>query len=307
MPTVGHSFSTDARSIFARQIHASLQIDSGQYCVCKIGCASVRSAAGGRGAAVNQLLFGETAEVVDRRGSWNKIRNSWDNSGGWVKSNQLLSITVDEFLSYRKNSAITLNLLQPVFGTHHAVPVPIGSLLPTYDGIRFSLGNENYRFSGQALLPTETQPTVELLLRILHRYRYAPELAGGRTPLGIDSGALAQNIFRMFATRLYRQPQTQIRQGKVVSFVQESQPGDLAFFDTGKGGVDVGIVVPDRRVVYIDGYVRTGTLDHEGVFDEVEENYTRKLRVIRRLLDFAPIPEEIRIETTVAPSQARLF
>ena len=267
----------------------------------------MRSTAGPKGVTINQLLFGETVEIVDTKGKFSKVRFSWDNSTGWVKTNQLLSITTDQFLSYRKSIAVTLDLLQPVFGAQHAVPVPIGSVLPGYDGIRFSLGEEDYRFSGQALLPTEIEPSVELLLRILQRYRYAPEQAGGRTPLGIDAGALVQNVFRMFAFRLYRLPQAQIRQGKVVSFVQESKPGDLAFFDMGKGGIDVGLVIPDQRVVYIDGYVRTGRLDHEGVFDEAEEGYTRKLRMIRRLMDFKPIPEEIQVETVYIPRQARLF
>ena len=279
------------------------------YGVCRLGAAAILSAPGDRGELVTQLLFGETVEVLDQRGkNWQKVRASWDNTIGWLRYGQLLPIGADDFLNYRRDIAHTADLLQPVFGPDRALPVPLGASLPGYDGIRFLMGNEFYRFSGQVVQPEQFKPSVAFLLSLINRYHYAPELAGGRTPLGIDAGGLIQNVFRLMNLRTYRQPVRQVRQGKLVEFIQDALPGDLAFFENKRGQVvHAGILLPDQKIAHVHGFVRIDPVDHQGIFDEAEGRYTHQLRLIRRLVALEPLPPEIELERKSSPKQIRLF
>ena len=280
------------------------------YGIGRLGAAALRAAPRGRSDLTSQLLFGEAVEVVDRRTGWEKVRVAWDNTTGWLRAGQLLPLTDEEFLAARRDTAHSLDLLQPVFAPDHAVPVPLGSSLPGYDGLRFRMGGVPYTYGGQIVRSGVPgfRPSVALLLGILQRYAYAPQLAGGRTPLGIDAGGLVQNAFRMLGVRLYRQPEAQIRQGKLVEFIQEAQPGDLAFFESKPGRVDhVGLLLPDDQICHVHGYVRTDRIDHAGIFDVQRQRYSHQLRLIRRVAELDPLPPEPEVEVKQLARQQRLF
>ena len=280
------------------------------YGIGRLGAAALRSAPRGRSDLVSQLLFGEAVEVVDRRAGWEKVRLAWDNTTGWLRAGQLIPVSAEDFLLARRDAAHTLDLLQPVFAPDHAVPVPLGSSLPGYDGLRFRMGAVPYTYGGQIVRPTAAgfRPSVAFLLNVLQRYAYAPQLAGGRTPLGIDAGGLVQNVFRLLGVRTYRQPEAQIRQGKLVEFIQDALPGDLAFFEQKAGRANhVGILLPDGNICHVHGHVRTDRIDHAGIFDATQQRYTHQLRLIRRLVDLEPLPPEPEVEVKVAARQVRLF
>jgi hypothetical protein len=259
------------------------------FAICPFSVVPVRSSSQEKSEQTTQLLFGDLVEVLEMRGkSWLRVRCEWDNCVGWVQSNQLRPITPAEFESYRSDYACALDLLQPVLSNESGQPVSIGARLPHFDGIRLQLEGRVYTYSGQVIFPGKTAPGVELLVKIAKRLLFAPAQAGGRSPLGIDAGGLTQLVYQLLGIRLQREPAQQVFQGKEVDFVDEVQPGDLAFFENRAGKIThVGLTFPDQQILHAWGAVRLDQLDHFGIFNKETKRYTHRLRVIRRLLPAA--------------------
>lgn len=256
-----------------------------EYCVCQVSVAPIRSSFSDRSEIVTQLLFGETVTVLDIKGTWRKVKCSWDNYLGWIDHKVLKVITFTEFETYKDNPIYSLELAQAVMGEDHFLPILMGSSLPLYDGLKLELGDLKFTFSGQVIDPIVNRPTLELLLKISRKYLNAPYLWGGRSPFGIDCSGFAQIVFKMLGVKLLRDASQQVAQGRVIDFVEQAQPGDLAFFENKKKRIaHVGIVFPDNKIIHAHGKVRIDNLDHFGIFNEGTNRYTHRLRVVKRML-----------------------
>ncbi|MEM1260168.1 MAG: NlpC/P60 family protein, partial [Bacteroidota bacterium] len=73
--------------------------------------------------------------------------------------------------------------------------------------------------------------------------------------------------------------------GEALSFIEESEPGDLAFFDDAEGTINhVGIILKDNHIIHASGHVRIDRLDHTGIFNTDSRNYSHSLRVIKKVI-----------------------
>ncbi len=280
------------------------------HAICPLGVVPLRAGAHHRSELLSQLLFGELVEIVDKRGKqWTKVRCTWDEMSGWVLSEQLLPLTPSEFTRYSQHYALCLDLLQPVMSGLRQIPVPIGSRLPNFDGLRFELAGEWWTYSGQAVFPKDLPPRADLLIKIARRYLSAPFLQGGRSPLGIDSGGLVQLAFGAVGIALPRAPIAQVLEGQEVDFFEEYQPGDIAFFENAKGQlVHAGILLPDGQVLHCHECVRIDKVDHFGIFDRQRNRYLFQLRVIRRMLPpQCPCPRPDTAQRAATPSSANVL
>ena len=205
------------------------------FVIASVSLVALRSQPADRSEMVSQLLFGELAEVLEKRDNWLNVKCLWDGQTGWLFSKQVEAVTPSEVDFFQKNRAHSLALVESCNADDHFLPILLGSELPAFDGLRLRLGERSFLFSGQAIFSNEIKPSGELISRIAHKFLHAPFLSGGRSPFGIDAAGLTQNVFKMVGIPLFREPVLQVKQGRVVDFMEETQAGDLAFFDDQKG------------------------------------------------------------------------
>ena len=170
------------------------------------------------------------------------------------------------------------NLSEP---TQYHQPIVIGSILPSYKSGHALINNEMYQFDG---LTTPGFIKKDKLVENALMYLNAPYLWGGRSPLGIDCSGFTQMVYRLQGVDLPRDAYQQAEVGTTLSFVEESEPGDLAFFDNAEGKIThVGIILEDNHIIHASGKVRIDRIDQQGVFNTEIGNHTHKLRLIKSI------------------------
>jgi len=110
-------------------------------------------------------------------------------------------------------------------------------------------------------------------------------LWGGRSPFGIDCSGFTQIIYKMAGIKIPRDASQQVHVGTALSFVDETQPGDLAFFDDEEGNiVHVGILWKRNKIIHASGKVRIDNVDQFGIFNVDTKRYTHKMRVMKKII-----------------------
>ncbi|PAM93605.1 hydrolase Nlp/P60, partial [Flavobacterium sp. IR1] len=128
------------------------------------------------------------------------------------------------------------------------------------------------------------QVSKENILNTAFLYLNAPHLWGGKTPFGIDASGFTQMVYKLNGYKLSRNAADQARQGESLSFIEESEPGDLAFFDDKEGVINhVGVMMNDNYIIHAYGKVRIDRIDHSGIYNAELRRHTHKLRVIKKI------------------------
>lgn len=249
-----------------------------QYGICPLSIVPVRQNPENGSEMVTQLLFGDHFKVLEERKFWSRIRIGYDSAEGWVDNKQIFHIAENDYknLNTTKEIGFSSDLVSYVsLPKNNITPIVIGSSL-----IGSKILNSN--FDGSKIMTV--QPKKELV-NIALLYLNSPYLWGGKTPFGIDCSGLAQMVYKINGYKLLRNASEQATQGEALSFIEESEPGDLAFFDNKEGVIDhVGIIMQDNYIIHTHGKVRIDRIDHTGIFNNELKNYTHKLRVIKKII-----------------------
>ena len=252
------------------------------YAICNLSIVPIRREPSDKSELVTQLLFGETVEVLDKQDNWRKIKIDYDNYIGWVNKKQVASISSEEFQKIKSATPVLSgDLVQlAVWNKNQICPVVIGSTLPMYKDRKFFIGDIEYNFEGNTI--ESKTPDVTRLLENSYMYLNAPYLWGGRSPFGVDCSGFTQMVFKLCGIKLLRDAWQQAEQGNTVNLVEESKPGDLAFFDNADGKIShVGIIVSGNQIIHASGKVRIDRIDHQGIFNVDSKSYTHNLRLIK--------------------------
>lgn len=260
-----------------------------KYGVCILSLIPCREEPSDRSEMVTQLLFGDTYKVVANKKKWVKIRIDHDGYQGWIDRKQLHLIEDAEYL--RINEATIAYSGELIALLHHVndnrfYPIVMGCRLPGIAGDQneFSIGEDTFRYEGEVRIPPAKADRAQLVEDAL-TFLNAPYLWGGKSPFGIDCSGFSQIIYRLNGIALPRDASQQARHGESLSFIEESEEGDLAFFDNEEGNIiHVGIMLSNNRIIHAAGSVRIDRIDHQGIFNNDIHDYSHKLRILKNFV-----------------------
>lgn len=261
------------------------------YGVANLSVVPLRAEPSERAEMTSQLLFGDAYSIIEKQEKWIKIKTFDCDFEGWLDvklHNPLHEKDIDSYLNAAKFMVRDLLFFLTDFETNITFPIFIGSSFPFPKDDLLILGNSIFIVK----LPdipkqknnfglTERQIN---LLQFASSYLEAPYLWGGRTPAGIDCSGFVQIVFKSIGIQLPRNASQQALSGSNVDFIEETQPGDLAFFQNDEGTIiHTGIICGQNKIIHASGKVKLDTLDSNGIYSKSLEKYTHNLRVIKRL------------------------
>ena len=256
------------------------------YGICNLSLVPCRKEPSDKCEMVTQLLFGEHFTVLESQEKWSRIRIESDGYECWIDNKQYLPLSITTFNQLSHSPCFYTTELAQVIGTPQggAIPVLLGSTLPAFSKTECKVEDHIWKYEGQhtpAGIKTERSGLIETAMLYLH----APYLWGGRSPFGIDCSGFTQMVYRLNGKQLLRDAYQQASEGSLLSFIEEAETGDLAFFDNAEGHIiHVGIILNGSRIIHASGQVRIDSFDHHGIYNAETRKYSHNLRMIRKIV-----------------------
>jgi hypothetical protein len=250
--------------------------------ICNLGIVPIRSEASDKSEMVSQLLFGDTFKITESTPKWTKIVTTFDEYEGWIDTKQFQKITENQYLILEKSETVLNGELIDFisYDSNQLMPIPLGSSLHFLDVNE--INTSNFQFEGLKECGIKAKDNI---LKTAYLYLNAPYLWGGKTPFGIDCSGFTQMVYKLNGYKLSRDASQQAIQGEALSFIEESEPGDLAFFDNDEGNIiHVGIMMENNYIIHASGKVRIDRIDHLGIYNVDTGRHTHKLRVIKKVI-----------------------
>lgn len=211
---------------------------------------------------ISQMLYGETCEILETEGLFSKVRMDFDAVEGWCHTAVLKQQKADQ----------TKTLFRNPFGE---VELPEGSIL-------LSIGSE---ILTEAKAPAPSIHIREAIVHTALQFLNVPFLSGGRSFFGVDGSGFLQLVYKINGIQIPRSAHAQALLGEARNFVEESEPGDLAFFEDREGNIThVGLVLSPFEILHAHGKVRKDALDFSGIYNAEQNKHTHKLRFVKSLI-----------------------
>lgn len=226
--------------------------------ICNVIVSPLRLETSDQSEMISQMLYGEQVEVLEVKENFSKVKMIFDQFEGWCDSRHLTKISETE----------NRNIITKTFGIYD---LPEGkSLLSMGSEVNFEVEN--------CLLDDLSESIAETAKKFLN----VPYLWGGRSFFGLDCSGFTQLLYKVHGIALPRNADQQAEMGIVLDFVEESKPGDLAFFENAEGKIDhVGILLSPNEIIHASGKVRIDALDYSGIFNQELNKHTHKLRLVK--------------------------
>jgi cell wall-associated NlpC family hydrolase len=249
--------------------------------ICENVFVPLRSGPSHRSEMLSQVLFGEKYSVIDQSGHWFKIETQFDNYTGWIDTDHMQHTEADgsaaghvlnrSLLCYKNDK------------TKLVLEAGCDIYSPDFENKTFTAGKNTYtagkEFSNHYI--TADNSLADTAMKFIN----SPYIWGGRIPSGIDCSGFTQLVYKIHGKPIPRNSWQQAEAGTPVSFIDETKPGDLVFFDDERGKIShVGMIISRGLVIHGSGRVRIDTIDHQGIFKEEFGRYSHHLRTIRRIM-----------------------
>ncbi|GAA4308859.1 C40 family peptidase [Compostibacter hankyongensis] len=238
---------------------------------------------------VSQLLFGETAALLEDSGGWLRVRNGYDGYEGWCSAGQVQVLEhapvssgptsyTGDFINMMKINDIPMWL-------------PLGCPLTGFQAGMARWGDLLLEYQGSSIAPAVGAATAGLLRQYAFCFLNTAYLWGGKSVFGVDCSGFTQTVFRLLGHYLPRDAWQQAETGVVVGSPEEARCGDLAFFDDPGGRVThVGILLEQGEIIHASEKVRVDVFDASGICNRETGRRSHRLCSIRRTGIFSVSP-----------------
>jgi hypothetical protein len=250
--------------------------------ICNLAIVSLRAEASDKSEQVSQLLFGEHFKIIELTAKWAQVELAYDGYIGWIDSKQFQPITQESYLLLNElPNVLNADLIEYInTPNNQLMPISLGASLSFLENE--TINSNKLSFDGMKVCGIKPKSD---LIKTAFMYLNAPYLWGGKSPFGIDCSGFTQMVFKLNGYHLLRDASQQVNQGDSLSFIEESEPGDLAFFDNEEGKIiHVGIMLENNYIIHASGKVRIDRLDHLGIYNADTNRHTHKLRVIKKII-----------------------
>jgi gamma-D-glutamyl-L-lysine dipeptidyl-peptidase len=243
--------------------------------ICTLSNIPLRKEANSRSEMVSTILFGETYNILHQDKEWTHITTLNDMYQGFISTNQisLLQTPLNDIVVATGYPFTILNTDAGI------VMAPFGAQLPDTTNDECSINGTTY-----AILSKQEPQSLESVSNLARQFLNVPYLWGGKTAFGIDCSGLVQVVYKAVGVQLPRDAYQQAEMGGDVSFLEEVEPGDLAFFDNEEGRIThVGLMLSAHQIIHASGKVRIDPIDSYGIMNRETQQYSHKLRIIKRM------------------------
>ena len=249
--------------------------------ICENVFIPLRSGPSHRSEMLSQVLFGERFRILDQVDHWLKILTDFDNYSGWVDNNHLQH---SPYTADTHGLVLTRSLLcHKPDNTKMILEAGCEIFNPDFKKNTFTAGNKIYS-AGSDFSKTYIS-TRESLSDTAMRFMNSPYIWGGRIPSGLDCSGFTQLVCKIHGKPIPRNSWMQAEVGEAISFLEETKPGDLVFFDDELGRIShVGMIISRGLVIHASGRVRIDIIDHQGIYKQEAGGYSHHLRTIRRIV-----------------------
>tara|TARA_S200000501_G_C20851494_1_gene755827 strand:- start:333 stop:1046 length:714 start_codon:yes stop_codon:yes gene_type:complete len=226
---------------------------------------------------ISQLLYGDCFKIISKNKEWLQITTLLDKYTGWIdcKQSQIIIETDAEEISFKTNTYST-NIVDYVQTSKNKLTTLI---LGSNIGAARVL---NHVFNSDSIKGKKPKSN---LLKIASLYLNSPYLWGGKTPMGIDCSGLTQMIYRINGYNIPRDSSEQVKLGETLSFIEESEAGDLVFFDDEDGNIiHVGLLLQNNHILHAHGVVRIDRIDQTGIYNIETKKHSHKMRIIKKII-----------------------
>jgi gamma-D-glutamyl-L-lysine dipeptidyl-peptidase len=243
-----------------------------------------------RSEMTSQVLYGESFTILEsnKKNNFSFIRLEHDNYEGWIDSKTIVPLSGENKESFfLENSVVTHDLITVLMSGRGIFPLIIGcgSTVRTRDNRVMDLTENDYYLSVEQKNPEIGNIRIALTI-FGQKLLNIPYLWGGRSSFGFDCSGLCQNLYKQVGINIPRDSVPQSTQGKAISFLEEAQNGDLAFFNNEEGEIiHVGMIINKNLILHSSGRVKIDKIDYQGIYSEGQNRYTHRLKLIKNLID----------------------
>lgn len=241
--------------------------------ICRLSLVAMRSKPGHTSVMISQLLFGEHYAVIDKDGTWLKIKLHFDSSTGWIATNQHTSISIEYFDQINLSDyKVCTDMSGTIFFHKKYVSIMLGSVLPITTNELFKM-EEQIAFNGSSKSLSQRRE-IEFMMATIKQYLHAPYLLGGKGPFGIDEGGFIQQVFKICGYKLPRTTADQKLLGEPIADQEDIKTGDLIF--SSKKNDPIGLIC-----LGINAYVGI----YDGAVSKLTDlSFLKKKIMIKRVL-----------------------